>query len=95
MSEHRAFIIEAEDFAAGIVVQERGGFRFYAADRRLRPLEGIGLSQYALGRTRGRARANTNARLGAQNRPAATARTRRRCGGPSPTTKLARRAASA
>jgi hypothetical protein len=40
MSEHTAFIIEAEDFAAGIVVQERGGFRFYAADRRLQPLEG-------------------------------------------------------
>jgi hypothetical protein len=40
MSEQRAFIIVAEDFAAGIVVQERGGFRFYAADRRLQPLEG-------------------------------------------------------
>jgi hypothetical protein len=35
-----AHIIEVGDRAAGIVVREHGGFRFFASERAFRPLEG-------------------------------------------------------
>ena len=35
-----AHVIEVGDIAAGIVVLEQGGFRFFAAERAFHPLEG-------------------------------------------------------
>jgi len=35
-----AHIVEVGDRTAGIVVREHGGFRFFAAERTFRPLEG-------------------------------------------------------
>jgi hypothetical protein len=35
-----AFVIEITGIAAGLAVPERGGFRFYAADRRFAGLDG-------------------------------------------------------
>ena len=35
-----AHIVEVGDRAAGIVVREHGGFRFFASERAFRPLEG-------------------------------------------------------
>ncbi|MCI0429717.1 MAG: hypothetical protein L0210_04130 [Rhodospirillales bacterium] len=40
MSKPATFIIESADITAGIVVQERSGFRFYASDQRLLSLDG-------------------------------------------------------
>ena len=34
------YIIEVASQAAGIVVRDRGGYRFFAATRRFNPLEG-------------------------------------------------------
>jgi hypothetical protein len=35
-----AHIVEVGDRAAGIVVREHGGFRFFASERAFHPLEG-------------------------------------------------------
>jgi hypothetical protein len=34
-----AFVIEFQDFTAGLAVRERGGFRFFASDTRFRALD--------------------------------------------------------
>ncbi len=38
--DSEAFVIEVEEISAGIVLRERGGFRFIAVDPRFRLLDG-------------------------------------------------------
>lgn len=39
--KHNAHVIEADDLTAGIVVPERGGYRFFTAERPFKDLDGV------------------------------------------------------
>jgi hypothetical protein len=62
-SAHSAHVIEVGDIAAGIVVLEQGGFRFFAAERAFHPLEG------ALFRTLDQATRAARERLSPRKKP--------------------------